>query len=222
MKQSLLKLGFMLMLGSTALAQAFTENFDNITTLFTTGWNQQNLSTPIGTNPTWTQGDAAVFAAYNGATNAYISTNYNNVAGAGTISNWLLTPQLTLNNGDVISFYTRGTGSIYPDNLQVRLSTNGASTNVGASNTSVGDFTTMLLEVNPTLTAAGYPSTWTQYSLTVNGLPGTVSGRFAFRYYVPNGGPNGVNSDLIGIDNVVYTPACNVTATTTATNAMGG
>jgi len=137
MKQSLLKLGFMLMLGSTALAQAFTENFDNITTLFTTGWNQQNLSTPIGTNPTWTQGDALVFAAYNGATNAYISTNYNNVTGAGTISNWLLTPQLTLNNGDVISFYTRGTGSIYPDNLQVRLSTNGASTNVGASNTSV-------------------------------------------------------------------------------------
>jgi len=222
MKKKIINLGVILSIGFSALGQAFTENFDNITTLFTTGWNQQNLSTPIGTNPTWTQGDAAVFAAYNGATNAYISTNYNNVAGAGTISNWLLTPQLTLNNGDVISFYTRGTGSIYPDNLQVRLSTNGASTNVGVSNISVGDFTTMLLEVNPTLTAAGYPSTWTQYSLTVNGLPGTVSGRFAFRYYVPNGGPNGVNSDYIGIDNVVYTPACNVTATTTATNALGG
>jgi hypothetical protein len=131
---------------------------------------------------------------------------------------------LNLNNGDVITFYTRGTGSIYADNLQVRLSTNGSSTNVGASNISVGDFSNLLLEINPTLNAALYPAIWTQYTITISGLASPTTGRIAFRYFVPNGGPTGTNSDLIGIDDFVYTPvpSCNLTATASANNAMGG
>jgi hypothetical protein len=210
-------------LGSS-FSQAINEGFANVAGLTAAGWNQQNLSTPIGSNPNWVQGSSAVFPENSAPVDSYIASNFNAVAGAATISNWLITPTLNLSNGDVISFYTRSTGGIYPDNLQVRMSTNGSSTNVGATNTSVGDFSNLLLEVNPALTAAGYPSTWTQYTITVSGLAAPTSGRIAFRYYVPNGGPNGINSDFIGIDDFVYTPvqSCNLTATASSNNAMGG
>ncbi|MCF8269115.1 MAG: choice-of-anchor J domain-containing protein [Crocinitomicaceae bacterium] len=207
-------------------SQAINEGFSNVSGLTAAGWNQQNLSTPIGVNPNWVQGDPVnmPFSANSLPANSYIAVNYNSVAGAATISNWLISPMLNLNNGDVITFYTRGTGSIYADNLQVRLSTNGSSTNVGASNISVGDFSNLLLEINPTLTAALYPAIWTQYTITISGLAAPTTGRIAFRYYVPNGGPTGLNSDLIGIDDFVYTPVppCNLTATASANNAMGG
>jgi hypothetical protein len=215
----------LLSFGST-FSQAINEGFSNVAGLTAAGWNQQNLSTPIGSNPNWVQGDPVnmPFSANSLPADSYIAANYNSVAGAATISNWLISPMLNLSNGDVITFYTRGTGSSYADNLQVRLSTNGSSTNVGASNISVGDFSNLLLEINPTLTAALYPPIWTQYTITISGLAAPTTGRIAFRYYVPNGGPTGLNSDLIGIDDFVYTPVppCNLTATASANNAMGG
>lgn len=224
MKTPLFLAALCLFILGSSFSQAINEGFANVAGLTAAGWNQQNLSTPIGSNPNWVQGSSAVFPENSAPVDSYIASNYNAVAGAATISNWLITPTLNLSNGDVISFYTRSTGGIYPDNLQVRLSTSGSSTNVGATNTSVGDFSNLLLEVNPALTAAGYPSTWTQYSITVSGLAAPTSGRIAFRYYVPNGGPNGINSDFIGIDDFVYTPvqSCNLTATASANNAMGG
>jgi hypothetical protein len=194
-----------------ASAQAFTENFDNITLLAGNGWSLQNLSSPVGST-NWFQGTNVAaggpFDSYNGAANAYIGANYNNTTGANTISNWLMTPNRTIRNGDVLTFYTRkDSPDTYPDRLEVRLSTNGASTNAGATSTTVGDFTTLLLSINPTLITGVYPSTaWTQYTITVSGLSAPMSGRFAFRYFVTNGGPTGANSDYIGIDNVVYTP----------------
>lgn len=196
--------------GSLGLnAQAITENFGpNPQAIFSNGWAQQNLSTPVGTNPNWFNGNTAVFAAYSAPDTSYIACNYNSVAGANTISNWLFAPTRTFNNGDVISFYTRTVDTpTYPDRLEVRLSTNGASVFVGATNTSVGDFTTLLLTVNSGLTTSGYPNTWTQYTATISGLAGPTAGRVAFRYFVTNAGPNGSNSDFIGIDNFQYTPA---------------
>ncbi len=214
----------LLSFGST-FSQAINEGFSNVAGLTAAGWNQQNLSTPIGVNPNWVQGDPVniPFSANSLPANSYIAVNYNSVAGAATISNWLISPMLNLNNGDVITFYTRGTGSIYADNLQVRLSTNGSSTNVGASNISVGDFSNLLLEINPTLNAALYPAIWTQYTITISGLAAPTTGRIAFRYYVPNGGPSGANSDLIGIDDFVYTPvlSCNLTATDLYSDSYG-
>lgn len=47
---------------------------------------------------------------------------------------------------------------------------------------------------------------WTQSTITISGLGAPVSGRFAFRYFVTDGGPSGINAELIGVDNVVYTP----------------
>jgi subtilisin-like proprotein convertase family protein len=188
-----------------ACAQPLHESFDDITQLAASGWAMQNNSQPVGVTG-WFQGNAAVFAAQ--ATAGYIGANFNNGAGLATISNWLLLPNRTLRNGDVLTFYTRYSGDQWPDRLQVRMSTAGASTNVGAAATSVGDFGSLLLDINPTYAPGGYPATWTQQVVTLSGLPaGGVSGRLAFRYFVENGGPNGANSDYIGIDEVDYAPA---------------
>lgn len=205
-------LALILNLGASDVnAQAFTENFDNISTLTGSGWFTQNNSTTIGLQAGWFQGNSLdVFSAYNGASTAYIAANFQNTTGTNTISNWLVTPSRIIHNGDVITFYTRTTditGTVYDDRLQVRMSTNGTSTNVGVGSAAVGDFTTLLLDINSAYDDS-YPHTWTQYTVTVSGLPAPVQGRFAFRYYVTSGGPLGANSDYIGIDNVVYTPSC--------------
>lgn len=203
-----------------------TENFDNITTLTGSGWVMQNNSVPVGVT-NWFQGNSTVFSAFNGAADSYIGANFNNTTGANTISNWLVTPTVTIKNGDVITFYTLcSPDNMYPDNLQVRMSTNGTSSNVGTGSAAVGDFTTLLLEINPSLVTGVYPYvSWTQYSITISGLSAPTSGRFAFRYYVPNGGPGGSNSDYIGIDNFVYTPyVCPTLSVTPSslTNATAG
>jgi hypothetical protein len=187
--------------------QAITESFVSVAALTASGWAQQNLSTPAGSAPNWAQGNSGTFAANSGAATDYIAVTYNSVTGANTISNWLFAPNRTFSNGDVIKFYTRTTGGTYPDRLQLRLSTNGASVNAGATNVSVGDFTTLLLDINPTLVAANYPSTWTQYTVAISGLASPTSGRVAFRYFVTNGGPTGANSDYIGLDDFEYIPA---------------
>lgn len=178
------------------------EGFDDVNNL--PGWNIQNNSSPLGIT-SYFQGDPAqAFSSQAGPVNAYIGANYNNTGNVGTISDWLLTPELTLKNGDVFSFYTRTAVPVVPDRLEFRLSTEGSSTNVGSSATSVGDFTTLLLTVNPNLTNQ-YPTSWTQYTVTVSGLDDTYQGRFAFRYFVTNGGLSGSNSNYIGIDTVLFT-----------------
>ena len=128
---------------------------------------------------------------------------------APTLSNWLLTPTLTLKNGSQLTFWTRrlsGT-AVFPDRLQVRMSTQGASTDVGTTETSVGDFDTLLLDINPTYSTAatypaGYPAAFTEFTVTLSGLTAPTTGRLAFRYFVENGGPSGANSLFIGIDTV--------------------
>src|SRR5438045_8194180 len=106
---------------------------------------------------------------------------------------------------------------MFPDRLQVRMSTNGASQNVGTTATDVGDFTTLLLNINPTYTTSGYPNAWTQFTVTVSGVPAATTGRLALRYFVENGGPSGTHSDYIGIDTFRFTGACGPTPTPSAT-----
>src|SRR5438874_1470113 len=126
-----------------------------------------------------------------------------------------------------MTFYTRTVNPPdFPDRLQVRRSINGGSVNVGTTPTDVGDFTVLMLDINPTYTTTGYPSAWTQFTVTVSGLASPTIGRLAFRYFVENGGPNGTNSTYIGIDtfqfnhtctNPTPTPSPTPTATATAT-----
>ena len=194
----------------------FSEGFDDIALLPGQGWYFQNNSDVPGLTD-WFQGNDTVFPAQAGATTAYIGANYNNTDGS-QISNWMLTPELSLHNGDTISFWTRTVaGSTYPDRLQVRLSTVGASTNVGTGPADVGDFITLLEDINPTLALGGYPESWTQYTITLSGIPSGATGRIAWRYYVPtDAGPLGNNSNYIGIDTVEYTSAASSPCTALA------
>lgn len=210
------------------------ESFTATWTPSTAGWDVQNISTAPGTL-SWFQGNSTVFNAFSGGPNDYFACNFNSQATTpGGISNWLSTPVVSIYNGAVIQFATRTpavpTASIFPDRLQLRMSTSGTSSTVPTGTNSVGPFTTLLLDINPLLntntTSAvsggsvnGYPQAWTVYSVQISGVTGTVTGRFAFRYFVDDAGPNGTNSSYIGIDDVQYTLPCGASATSYTTCA---
>jgi len=193
------------------------EGFDDITTLAGKGWILANHSVPLGST-NWFQGSPTTnvppgpFDAQAGAApNSYIGANYNNTGSIGTISNWMLSPPLGFNANSSFSFWTRTTSSAsFPDRIEVRLCTIAPCTNFGSTATDFGDFTTVLLSVNPNLVAGGdqtgangYPTSWAQFTLNNgNGLPTSGTGRIAIRYYVTGAGLNGSNSDYIGIDTV--------------------
>lgn len=183
-----------------AHAQQLVENFDNVSGLTGAGWTFVNNSAPVGTT-TWFQGNPAVFVSQAGASNSYMGANFEAATFGGNISLWALTPQVNLQNGGTFSFWTRTeAGAPAPDRLEVRVSLAGASANVGATATSVGDFTTVVVDVNPTQASGGYPSTWTQYTATLAGLPaGVTAGRIGFRYLVTDTATAG---DYIGIDSL--------------------
>ncbi|RIK67803.1 MAG: PEP-CTERM sorting domain-containing protein [Planctomycetota bacterium] len=197
---------------TTAHGQSFSEDFNSVPMLTGAGWVMQNNSQALGTTG-WFQGNTIEFSAFDGPANSYVAANFENAgngAGQDTISNWLISPLRTFSNGDILSFYTRSAtnqiSSVFVDRLQVRFSSAGASTNVGNSATSTGDFTQLLLDINAQYgVGTQYPSIWTYYEITFSGLPGPTSGRFAFRYFVEDGGPAGDRSNYIGIDSLVYT-----------------
>ena len=201
--------------------------FEDVSTLPGGGWVQINHSQPLGKG-VWAQGNPLAYPAQTGNADAYITVGFESGTNTATLNNWLLTPTLVLQNGDSMTFWTRTVETIkFPDRLQIRLSTNGPSTNVGTTATQVGDFTTLLLDINPTYQIAGptsYPNVWTQYTVTITGVPSPTAARLAFRYFVENGGPDGNNSDGIGVDTVTVN-SCNaapgVSGTITYGNAIG-
>ncbi len=188
---------------------SMSENFEDITFLASRGWFQQNNSQPVGSTG-WSQGPSVAnggpIDAHAGSANSFISANFNNTSGYNTISNWLVTPELDFGAGATFRFHTRkASPDEYADRLEVRISTNGASTNVGTGATGTGDFSTTLLTINPDLALGVYPTTWTSFTLShAQGLPHSGTGRIAFRYHVTSGGPNGINSDFIALDTLSY------------------
>jgi hypothetical protein len=188
--------------GEAGATTVFSENFDTLP-VAPGNWVNVNNSAPVGLG--WFQGNAGAFAAQQGAADSYAAANFNSAGFGGNVSNWLMTPTLSLDNGQVFSFYTRTeTPAAFADRLQVRLSGNGSSTDVGTTESSVGDFSTLLLDINPSEAPAGYPDNWTLYSITLTGLSGPVSGRLAFRYLVTD---TSVSGDYIGLDTVALSDA---------------
>lgn len=180
--------------GGGASAAGNTLGGDDITSVVT--WRAINNSSPLGTTG-WFN-NPAVFAsgAHTGTGN--VNANFNNTTGNNTIDNWLLSPTLTFNDGDTISFWARTVDDRqFADRLFLRLSTAGSSSDLS-------NFTTTLLSINDGLSVTGFPNEWTLFSATLSGLGGPTSGRFAFNYNVTSGGPAGNNSDFIGIDDVSY------------------
>lgn len=204
---------------STASHASFIETFDG--TALPAGWVATNVSTRNATGNPWSVATgitddtgALVVAPHSGSGMAVANyTSVGGTTGTGTINNWLISPLITgMRNGDTFSFYTTTTpASDYPDRLEFRMST-GSGTNVGTTVTGVGTFTTNLLSVNSGLNVGGYPELWTQYTVTLSGLSAPVDGRVAFRYFVTSGGPSGINSNIIGVDNFRYTSVADATS----------
>ena len=204
-------------IGAIAGAQSFTEGFDTGPTgwlngavsnwgnaaggtdmAFSSGtWHATNITVPLGTLG-WFCNPDPVNAVGTHTGPGVANASFEDGSGLADINNFLMSPVRTLKNGDQISFWTRTVDSpFFPDRLIVKMSTSGSSTSTGA-------FTNTLLTINPNLTVQGYPSVWTQFTITLSGLGGPTSGRFAFNYNVNGGGPSGANSDFIGIDDVAY------------------
>lgn len=173
------------------------ESFDDVSTLTAAGWVQVNNSAaPLGTG--WFQGNSGIFDAASGAPDAYIAANFAGTDSAsGAISNWLILPSLTLDSSSALSFMVRTAGDGFLDMIEVRFSSNGASTDVGSTTASVGDFSTLLGSFQ-----ASSATGWVGLSYTLAGLDAPATGRLAFRYVVDSVATAG---NYIGIDDVAVT-----------------
>lgn len=207
---------------------SFGEDFDSLNKAVSRGWVIANNSKPIGTVP-WVQGffylsqnhlfdgkmgasNPYTFDGFGGMEYSYSGTDFamstsNAAHGRGTISNWLISPVMEIKNGDIINFYTRTASNPADaaDRLQVRLNPVNSSADVGRDAFSVGNFSEVLLDINPDYLLeedGSYPGEWTQYSITVAGITGSAArkSRIAFRYFVEDGGPEGTNSVGVGLD----------------------
>jgi hypothetical protein len=212
--------------------QSFVEEFDTAQNAYNRGWRFINRSDVIGRrnwgNPVPDANAGIPFYAYSGANGtAYLWADYQSTSSAaGTISNWAVSPELTMQNGDKIIFYTRtqlyffnNDSTDFVNRMQVRLNKT-TSLNCG-NGIDPGDFTVPLLDINPFYyeflknafnnpanplyqqARQAYPHVWTRFEATVIGLDGPTKGRFAFRYFTEEAGNNG-RASSIGIDAVSY------------------
>ncbi len=223
MKKLLLSFSLLFAIGSINAQSLYTYGFNNGTAGLTTdGWVRTNQSSPA-TATLWGIPTAAPTATFSGGAQSlpaisFALVNFTSVGvltpggttpstGSGPISNWLISPSITVQNGDVISFYSRlgqnatSTTTEYPDRLQLRMSTDGGfTTDPSTGPTDVGTFTNLLVDINPNLVTGIYPRIWTNYTYTVTGLSSPTDVKFGFRYFVNDGGQDGANSNIIGID----------------------
>lgn len=216
--------------------QSFSEEFDTLSAAQHRGWRIFNGSSPIGPN-VWQDGGDLIpwFAPYsnNGSNAGFVGANYLSTSGGATIiANWLISPPVTFQNGDSISFYTRSyvddisSGGVtdstdWGNSMDLLLSTKGANAQPGTGN-SAGDFEKVLVDINPyfydathTLTyydnhtspslfnPLAYPIRWTRFVGVVKNLAKPAVGRFAFRYHVIGGGNAGFGSG-VAIDKVEF------------------
>jgi PEP-CTERM motif len=160
----------------------FSEGFDNVAGLAGAGWQVINYS-DVGGSTEWFQGNDGVFSSHSGAADSYVAANFNAAPSGGDVDLYLFAPELVLQNGDTINFWTRTewSGDAWGDRLRVGL--------FGMPGT--------LLDINPLNDIGGFPTAWTQFSAVVAGLGGPTSARFGFNYI----GPADL-LDYIGIDTV--------------------
>lgn len=193
-------LTLLMVLNVTVQAQPI-ENFDNIGTLQNDGWIFDNQSD----NPTkinWFQGIDSVFPAQSGAPTSYIANT--TATGNNVICSWLIMPDI--GSIEQLSFFTRSQNSANELTRMLVMYSPTGSINTGTCESQqplntkglndFGDFQ-QLLAINPNQDLDGYPKTWTQYTVDVNG-----SGRVAFLFYVTGTGVAPFNSGLLAIDSV--------------------
>ena len=209
--------------------QSFVEEFDTAQRAYDRGWRFINRSVEIGRsnwqNPTGLTG--IPFISYSGTGNGYLWADYQSTSSqVGIISNWVVSPEVIMQNGDKIVFYTRaelyfanGDSTDYVNRMQVRL--NKTTSLICGDGIDPGHFNVPLLDINPFYyiflknafndpshplyqqARQAYPHVWTRFEATITGLDEPTKGRFAFRYFTEGAGSTGRGSS-IGIDSVAY------------------
>lgn len=188
--------------GSSAMAAdvvLLTEDFNDLTTLFTTGgWLKNNFSESAPVGDGWFQGNHDQFAAQAGGPDAYIASSVYiapvdvNGNPAGLADGFLRTAAVDMSGPTTMSFWTRTlTGNAYGDSLYV-----------GAL---VGGKDISLTAINENVDVGAYPETWTKYTVHLpgQGVIGTpLGGRFYFEYYIQD---TSFAGNYIGVDSVVIT-----------------
>lgn len=187
---------------SSHAAVLLSEGFDNVAALSGAGWVFKNNSTPtLLPATTWFQGNPGVFGAASGAADSYAAAN---LTGAGDplpagarISNWLITPEVSLDQPSSFEFALRLLGDGFLDIVGVYLSTSGASTDVGTDSLSEGVFSLLDVYSND-----GADPGWVNTTIGVAGFGPGTTGRLAFRYFV---GDTDIDGNYVGIDSVRLT-----------------
>lgn len=170
-----------------ALEPVLSEGFDDFSALAGSGWLFVNNSAAAA-NP-WFAGNSGIFAAAEGDAGSYVAANYlSSGLDTGAISNWMITPEISLMGGETLSFFARTETADFFDGLNVWLSPTGSG--------STGSFSVSLLSI------AAAPAQWSQYSVLIPDLGGATSVRIAFEYAVGNA----LDANYLGIDSVAITP----------------
>ncbi|ANB16201.1 Hypothetical protein I596_161 [Dokdonella koreensis DS-123] len=195
---------------------AVNEGFEQVNVfgggIFANGWIRQN-SSDRPDSYWWPCVPVREFGAWDAADgpdgSCVLSTYATTQTNGGTISNWIVTPRVEFGPGSTLSFFARTKpDSSYPDRLQVRACNSGPCSNVGTGPEDVGDFTLLLLDINPAEAAGVFPEEWTRYTLGfAEGVPTGGNGRIAFRHYVHDAGDGGTRGNLVGLDRVAVTAA---------------
>ena len=181
-------------LGGANYSQHFDNNgpvqsgADGPQNLINQGWIFRNQSAPLGSG-TWFTGYNSWFPPQAGAGYLAVDSSSTDYFG-GDVSQWAILPALPGQAaGDTLRFYIRRFDSSNVDTMQVRYSPSGG-TNTGSGPNAVGDFTSLLLDLNP------IPLTgWTLVSVPV---PGT--GRLALRFYVNDACNWACYASYVGVD----------------------
>lgn len=138
------------------------------------------------------------------------------------ISLWMISPTVEFGAGATLEFWTRHVTdpTATRDRLQVRLGPAGPA-NVGTAPADVGQFTDLLLDINPNqqgdftcppdgivadppASIPGYPQTWCRVRLPLQLAAGFR--RIAFRYYSAGGASIPPRQLFIGVDSVRFDP----------------
>jgi hypothetical protein len=190
--------------GPPVITQSFTQEFDSsLSTLEPKGWAFKDRSNP--SNGGWVQENhvekidwgPSLYPAYSGIGHEFAYAGFPQQP--VVVSTWMFTPPVKLKNGDKFSFFTK-CDSTSINRLEVRLNETDTTSNIGSQAYETGNFTKLVLSINPSSTANGYPTAWTRFEYTVTGLQDPITSRIAFRYYLTNPTPYGA----IGIDMFKY------------------
>ena len=217
-----------------AIDYSLSEEFDTVSNAIAKGWVIANNTKPIGTMGwvqgyfyvslyhglaldklglgypnSYAYGGG--FSGNNPAASGtdFIMTTSDCGYGVANCSNWLISPELTVKTGDVVNFYTRtyGNPALAADRLELRMNEVNSTADVGRDSNSIGGFTRVLVDINAKFLLSGagsYPAEWTKFVVKISDVPVAKKTRIGFRYYVPDGGPQGPNGLGIGIDKFIF------------------